>query len=1002
MRSIKNELFRSNSHTLGDLKRSGCLGSLWGGSIHGRGAHFLKPCRGEKHNIAEERNPLYDTRERKIGSPLFSGTPGDHFTDGKAAPFGDALQKGKIGELLKHAVHNVKAHGGKGSKLSDNALRIVERIFKNNLLVHNLSFIHFNMLLTVISKGEIKMSKDMQNGILHLLHKHISPHASHIDNTGSAWINIAHLLSSICRNDKVMLRLLRKKNQNVASGDIKEDAALPFVDKFVRRICQPSDFNYSIREMSLLLHSCYHLNLRSCQLFDAIFDELQKKEHHFNCLDVHIFVYAVYKLQLQRYAPFLEKLKKNILQNVSHFSSGQMVNILLAYTYFYLKEGNGKLPLKTDPFMSTIYETCWHMVSHFSNREFCNFLNFIIQNEVSLREEQRSELFGIIFNLLKSQHSNRLKLNQMIDLDVFTIVNFAYKYGNCGTASYMRDMPFEHLDQLTAQLIGKNKFAPNLLVYLLHFYKQRVASYTEEHFIRLHFFRRICVNSLDFKMKVILLTSVERYLPGGRELPTGVAKSTFCIKEYYLNLVKSVYDDLCRGESTPTREGTVDTSLKPNSSTNRVVISNTDIKEILKWVRSTTQDEDDNHQHCDAESSGASIERETLKWERMLLDRASEYVTKNNIVELFPLILVNRHVHTGICNKAEEIINDHFDNLNEYLQCHEGRANGMKKYDRSKNVFHFFHALNLCNECIFTKMGGGNVTQFVTKKKLLLSCIDLTPMSKENEKDYFALHVHMLLFDINNNLDFFTNHLLAKISNYLKTPNLSYENILVSLVDIFSSIIKVQPSYYDAYLSQVYKHIFPPLFCHYEKLNCKHLSLLFYANLIHLLLHLYKRNVLSNHITLSIRLMKKLFSHIVNSMDEATYKLTEAHCAELSEWHKRDRHRRGTPSLLLPLNELIYIYRVLTIFHFADLYAHMDVQELKCFYAFYKALNFSIFKVHNFCVTEFTQTNRGASNVHTAVVNSLNGLFKTNERVKITCEQVVFPLFIIDILIDKR
>ncbi|EUD68355.1 hypothetical protein C922_01375 [Plasmodium inui San Antonio 1] len=1005
MRRIKNELFRSNSHTLFDLKQSGCLGSLWGGNIHGGGAHFLKRWRGEKHTFAEKTNPRYETRKRGIGSPLFNGIPGDNFTNAKTASFGDAPQKGKIGELLKHAVQYVKAHGGKRSKLSDNALRVVERIFKNNILFHNLSFIHFNMLLTVISKGEIRMSKEMQNGILHLLHRHISSYPNDIDNTGSAWINIAHLLSSICRNDKTMLRLIRKKDQNATNEDIKKEADLSFVDKFVRRICKRNDFNYSIREISLLLHSCYHLNIRSYQLFDAIFDELQKKEHHFNCLDVHIFVYAVYKLELQRYAPFLEELKKNILQNIHHFSSGQMVNILLAYTYFYLKEGgaNGKLPLKIDPFMSIIYDTCWHMVSNFSNREFCNFLNFIVQNEVSLTDEQRSEMFGIIFNLLKSQHRNRLKLNQMIDLDVFTIVNFAYKYGNCGTTSYMKDMPFEHLDHLTTQLIRKNKFAPNLLVYLLHFYKQRVANHTQ-----LHFLQHICVNSLDFKMKVILLTSLERYLTMGIEIHRGVPQCRFCIKKYYHDFVKSVYDDLSRGESTRTGESTMDTSLRPNGSTNmavtynRVVISSTDIKEILKFIRSTTQNGDNNHQHSGGESSGTSVERETIKWERMLLNRASEYATKNKLVELFPLILVNRHVRADICSQAEGIINDHFENLNEYLLVYEGSSNGMNRYQKSKNTFHFFHALNLCNECIFTNRGGGDVKQFVIKKKFLLRCIDLTSISEENKKYYFELHVHMLLFDINNNLDFFTNHLLAKISNYLGTPNLSYENILVNCVDIFSSIIKVQPIYYDAYLSQVYKYIFHPLLCHYEKLDCKHLSLLFYANLVHLLLHLYKRNMLLSHITLSIRLMKKLFSHIINSMDEATYKLTEAHCAELSECHTRDRDRKGTPSLLLPLNDLIYIYRVLTIFHFADLYAHMDVQELKCFYAFYKALNFSIFNVHNFCVTEFTQTNRGASNVHTAVVNSLNGLFKANKRVKIICEQVVFPLFIIDILIDRN
>ncbi|ANQ08500.1 Uncharacterized protein PCOAH_00029290 [Plasmodium coatneyi] len=997
MRSIKNDLFRRNSHTFCDLKQSGCWGSLWGGSTHGRGAHFLKLGRGEKHNFAEKTNRIYEPRERATGSSLFKGIPGDNFTNGKAASFGGVLQKGNIGELLRHAVHEVKAHGGKGSKLSDNALLVVERIFKNNLLVHNLSFIHFNMLLTVISKGEIKMSKQMQNGILHLLHRHISSHQSDIDNTGSAWINMIHLLSSICKNDKTMLRLIRKKYQNVANEHIKEDATLPFVEKFVRRICEQNDFNYSIREISLLLHSCYHLNVRSCQLFDAIFDKLQKKEHHFNCLDVHIFVYAVYKLQLQRYAPFLEKLKKYILENICHFSSGQMVNILLAYTYFYQNGGNGKLPLKTDPFVSTIYDTCWNMVSNLSNREFCNFLNFIVQNEVSLTDKQGSELFGIISNLLKNQHMNRLKLNQMIDLDVFTIVNFVYKYGNCGTTSYMRDMPFDHLDQLTSQLIGKNKFAPNLLVYLLHFYKQRMASYTQ-----LHFLQHIYVNSLDFKMKVILLTTVERYLTGGTKPYRGGAQGTFCIKKYYHDLVKSIYDDLCRGESTPTKEDTVDTSLKPNSSANAVVISNTDIKEILKLIKSKTQNGDNNDLHLGGESSGDSLERETIKWERLLLNRVSEHVTQNKLVELFPLILMNRHVRADICSQAEGIINDHFEKLNEYLLGCKGRPNGMNKYEKRKNIFHFFEALNLCNECIFTNKGGGDVKEFMMKKKVLLHCINNTPMSEENKKNYFSLHVHMLLFDINNNLDFFTSHLLAKISNYVETPNLSYESVLVNFVDIFSSIIKMQPNYYDAYLSKIYKYIFPQLFCHYEKLNCKHLSLLFYANLVHLLLHLYDRNVRLCHVTLSIRLMTKLFNHIVNSMDEATYKLTGAHCAELSECHTRDRDRKGTPSLPLPLDELIYIYRVLTIFHFADLYAHMDVQELKCFYAFYRALNFFIFKVHNFSVTEFTQTNKGASNVHTTVVNTLNGLFKTNERVKIICEQVVFPLFIIDILIDKN
>ncbi|CAA9988603.1 conserved Plasmodium protein, unknown function [Plasmodium knowlesi strain H] len=999
MRRIKNELFLGNSYTLCDLKQRGCLGSLWGGSLHRRGGtHFLKSWRAGKHNFAEKTSPIYERRERGLGSPLFNGISGGNFANGKGASFGDIVQKGKIGELLKHALNEVKAYGGKGTKLSDNALRVVERIFKNNLLLHNLNFIHFNMLLTVISKGEIRMNKEMQNGILHLLHSHISSHSRDIDNTGSAWINIIHLLSSICRNDKTMFRLIRKKYQNGTNEDKEKDANLPFVEKFVRRICESGHFNYSIREISLLLHSCYHLNMRSYQLFDAIFDRLQEEEHHFNCLDVHIFVYAVYKLQLQRYAPFLEKLKKNILENICNFSSGQMVNILLAYTHFYIKEKNEKLPLKTDPFMSTIYNTCWDMVSNLSNREFCNFLNFIVQNEVSLTDEQRSELFGIIFNLLKNQQNNRLKLNQMIDLDVFTIVNFVYKYGSYGTTSYMTDMPFHHLDNLTSQLIEKNKFAPNLLVYLLHFYKQRMASYTQ-----LHFFQHISVNSLDFKMKVILLTTMERYLTVGRtELQRGVSQCTFCIKKYYHDLVKSVYDDLRKGERKPTKENTVDTSPKSYNNTNMVVISNTDIKEILKFIKSKTQNGDYDDLPYREESSDNSLEKETIKLEQMLLNSVSEYVTENKIVELFPLILMNRHVHTDISSKAERIINEHFEKLNEYLLGYKERANIMNKYEKSKNIFHFFEALNLCNECIFTNKGGGDIKQFMIKKKILLRCIDLTPMSEENKKNYFSLHVHMLLFDINNNLDFFINHQLAQISNYVRTPNLNYENILVNFVDIFSSIIKVHPSYYDTYMSQIYMYIFPELFYHHEKLNYKHLSLLFYANLVHILLHLYKRNVFKYHIILSIRLMTKLFNHIINSMDEGTYKLAEAHCTELAECHTRDKDRKGTPSLLLPLNDLIYIYRVLTIFHFADLYGHMNMQELKCFYAFYEVLNFFIFKVHNFCVTDFTQTNKGASNVHATVVNSLNSLFKTKKYVNIICEQVVFPLFIIDILIDKN
>ncbi|GAW81325.1 hypothetical protein, conserved [Plasmodium gonderi] len=966
MRIGKNELFRCKNRIFFYFKLTSCLNGVFEGGLDCQGTLFLRRSKGWKSKTEVGKKNFSHNREGENGRPNFNNVIVDYLGIHRNEQNGKVQQKVLIGEMLKNALLHVKGNKrGNQNGTSHNTEGVVERILNNKLMMENLNIIHFNMLLTIISKGEITLSKKMQDSIMHLLHRHIFFYRNDIDNTNNAWINIIHILSNICKNNKTMLCLIRKRGYYyLGSEKTQENTSLSFVDKFVHRICKPNDWNYSIREISLLLHSCYYLNIRSYLLFDTIFEKLQKNEYHFNCLDTHIFVYAVYKLQLQKYVPFLEKLKKKILKNICYFSSGQLVNILLAYTHVYYKDKNKKFHLKKDLFINNIFENCWNMINNYSNREFCNFLNFIVQNDINLNHEQRSEIFIIIYYLLKNKECKRLKLKLMIDLDIFTILNFVYKYGNLdNTITYITKFSISNINDLIIQLIKKKKFKQNLLVYILHFYKQSVANLhpISNHTV-LHFIQHICAHTLEFKMKVILLTSLERHVTVVGDNHTEDTHN-FSINKYYCNLMKYIYNDICKGENVLICEKKKENILNPNGCPEGVVISSTDIKEILKLIKKRTQNSYYNSEQSGNLSHTVSLEKETLKVQQMLLNVASDYVTKNKIVELFPLILMNRNVPTDICNKAESIIYNIFDNLNQHLLDLKNGVNMKNKYEKNKTTFNFFHSLNLCNECIFSNTcisgGGGNMQKFKNNKNAILQCIELIPMNEENKKYYFQLHVHMLLFDINNNLPFFINHLLRKISDFLVMINSNYKQYIVNFVDIYSSIIKVHTSYYEIYIEKVYKYMYPQIFSHYENLNCKHLCLLFYSNLIHLFLHIYDRKKYSNHVTLSIRLMLKLFSYFLNSMDEGTYNLIQTNSIEISEYHKRDKNIKITPSLNIPVNDLIYLYRVLTIFHFTNLYAYMNVYELKCLFVFHQILNFNIFKVNNFSVTEFIQTHKG-------------------------------------------
>ncbi|SBS92469.1 conserved Plasmodium protein, unknown function [Plasmodium ovale curtisi] len=1018
MRIIKNEWFnRKPTLVYAFLRRYfSCIAK----SVQAQKTHFLK------YTSKKEKE------EDKDGEHMKKNIPHIQLQTLGSTPKEGCIKNYKnmeIGKLLKYMLDKIK-HGEIKKKECKNKIEeIVKHIFENEIIINSVNFLSFNMLLTVINKSEMKISNKLLGHIVKLLHKNIITDKKDVNNTNSSWINIVNLLSGISKNNKHILYLIGKKIDNNSIG--KKDnvsTSSSFVHKFVQRISKlPCD--YSIREISLLLHSCYNLNIRNAVLFRVLFEVLLRKEQQYNILDIHIFVYAVYKLQLYDYTVFLEKLKKDILKNVSSFSDGQLVNLLLAYTFFFLKNKNKtSLLLQCDVFISNIFKICMERMSQFSNREFCNLLNFITQNNIYLHDKQRHYLFRVLSDLLEHErYESKLTLNLMIDVDIFTIVNFVYKYYNYNNDPMrLSDSAVNNLDNTIIHLVNKKKFKQNLLIYILHYYKARLTTPVTAKMLK-QVLQSIDLNTVELKMKVILLTSIERFYS---LLEKKIVEENFILK-YYYHLLNSVYKDVCKyltnGEITNMRKNRKET------------LSTTDMKEILKLIKKRGNNCEYTTEHASYIHLNRNIQNNMANLQEMLLNKLNEHIVKNKIVELFPLTLMNLSTNSHIFRKVEFILgsllnsfNDNFSGNKKGIMTSERQSacvdantgagtetypisnmsnnttrntriyDGVKTGNVCEGVempLNLVHSLNLCNECIFVRRE--NITKFLKSKNVILNYVDCTSESRRNGQNYFNLYVHMLLFDVNRQLPFFIQNLLVKIYDQLRNKNFNYEQNMLNVIDIYSSIIKVDSIYYHVYINGIYKLIFSKLFNYYKKLGSKYLSLLFYSNVIHLYLHIHPKVTYRSHVILSIRVLSRLYHYFLNSLDEDTYNLLKSNFNELEEYYRRDK-KSFQLFPLWSLNEVIYIYRTLYFFNFANMYKYMNIYELKCFYAFCKILHFYIFNVKNFSICEFTQTNKGTSNVHSSVVNCLNDLFKKSNKVNILCEQVVFPLFIIDILVCKN
>ncbi|SCM23349.1 conserved Plasmodium protein, unknown function [Plasmodium chabaudi adami] len=947
-------------------------------------------------------------------------------------------KKMEIGKVLILILNNLKNRtieketGGNKNKMNNKIENIIEHIFKNDLVINNLNFIQFNMLLTIIHKSEIKIKNDILSYIVVLLNKKILSFSNDINNTNSAWINIINLLSGISKNNKNLIHLIHKKIGNDLNNNEKEietknceerhifDSSLS--EKFIYRIIK-NGYDYSIREISLLLHSCYYLNIKNDEIFNFIFDKLTKNDYYFNSLDLHIFVYSVYKLNLLSYVNFLEKIKKDILKNIDSFSNSQIINILLAYTHFfhYYHLKDKKNVLEIDEFISSIFDKCMKRISLFMNKEFCNFLNFILQNDIYLDNKKRNEFFKIISSLLEKNkcYENKLILNTMTDIDIFTIVNFIYKYlYNDNGMFQLKDVAFYNLDKYIIELIMKKKIKENLLAYIIHYSKCRVMSPISMNHLAI-FLKHINVNLLEFKMKVILLTSIDRLIEmnkntGNDNNSTEMTEEAYILK-YYLELLTEIHKDLsdnvfiCNhsNNSEQIHNNKYETAIPIKhiyTQNNKELFSIIDIKEIIKIIKKGKDNNENVDKKNDNIISMSPIENEIEKIKDTLFNNLNEYIIKNEIIELFPQLLTNKTVDINILSKIEYIVNkvtiDIKNNLLEKdnVDFYTTRNNINR---REKIGLSFLQTLNLCNEGIFIK--NNSITQFVNNKNIILKYTEHIDKDKgKNIKDYFNFYVHMLLFDINNNLLFFVDNLLRKIWDVLINKHFNYEQNILNVIDIYSSIIKIDKSYYDVYMNHIYKLIFPKILDYYKSLGFKYLSLLFYSNLIHMFLHINPHYNYSIHANLSIELLLKLFDYFLNSVDAKVYDLFKLNIKELSECHERDQQKVQNSLFCPSLNELIYIYRTFYFFHFVELYKYMGIYQLKRFYAFYKVLNYYTFKIKRFSIHEFTQTNKDTSNTHNSIVNSINSLLNRNQKINVTCEYVVFPLFIIDILIYKN
>ncbi|ETW19925.1 hypothetical protein PFFVO_01135 [Plasmodium falciparum Vietnam Oak-Knoll (FVO)] len=1015
---------------------------------------------------------------------------------------------GNIIFLLKNAEYN--AYKDKNT-LND----VIETIFQNTMIVNNMNFVNFNMLLTFVNKYALKIkNKKILHDIIFLLHKYIDITKDVINNNNSSWVNIINAVAGICKNNSYLLYLIRNNNNNKENvyditNDVMHDNTNKcknnilnihkneninnthsFIHKFIHRIMSTKNYIYSIREISLLFHACTKLNIKNDQLFSYFYELMLDKDFNkLNCLDIHLFLHSIYKLQLNCSNMFVQKIKEQILKNLDDFSCGQLVNILLSYSYFFKKQPEGNKKSNTnqkknekdihkndnkndninnnniinnnnnnydymidnkpmlyffkgntiqsdDILLHNIFNKCLLNLNSFPNREFCNFLNFIIQNKININEKQKNIILKNIIRLLQNKH-NMLKLQLMIDLDIFTIINFIFKYNNDkDSINVLNHFSYINLEHHIINLIKKNKFKQDLLIYILHFYKNKNINFCAQNTTHanqndiLFFLQNITINKLDIKMKIILLTSIEWH-----NNLTQTIKNTEKYKDkkisqyndYYYKLLKSLYDDIYNilSKNHMMREiRSMDNSYEElniceKKKVDRVTFSYLDMKELLKLLKIKNDNNEDNNKkdkiyvnkyndYSMGSYNQKSYNNELIyyndikKVENNLFHILQEYIIDKEIIELFYIIIMNKNVYPHFIKKSEIIMNNYFETLNKDI-IQNGHNNNDNIRMEKKLSHNFIHTLNLCNENMFLKRN--NISNFLYNKNILLKWLNnfmiyYLENTKDNVSLFFNLYVHMLLFDINNNINNFLNNLFEKICNLLKNPNLQFQNNLINIIDIYSSIIKLDKYEYDIYIKNIYNYTFLNIFQNYKQLNIKYMSLLFYSNIIHLFVHMYQPQFYNYHVSLSLRLLKQLFHAFINSLDKSTYNIIVSNFNEITKYKIYNKNSIYETSPLTK-NDIIYIYRSMTIFHFLNIYNYMTFKQLRIFYNFYHILKFIIFKVNNFSISDFTQTHKGVSFAHNSVLYFLKYFLKNTNKYNIMCEQVVFPLCIIDILIKR-
>ncbi|KYO01632.1 hypothetical protein PRSY57_0522300 [Plasmodium reichenowi] len=1043
---------------------------------------------------------------------------------------------GNISFLLKNAEYNARKDK---NTLND----VIETIFQNTLIINNMNFVNFNMLLTFLNKYSLKIkNKKILHDIIFLLHKYIDIRNDVINNNNSSWVNIINAVAGICKNNSYLLYLICNNNNNKENVydnrnddmcditnddmcDITNDVIYDniydntnkykdnilnihkneninnthsFIHKFIHRIMSTKNYIYSIREISLLFHACTKLNIKNDQLFSYFYELMLDKDFNkLNCLDIHLFLHSIYKLQLNCSNMFVQKIKEQVLKNLDDFSCGQLVNILLSYSYFFKKqtEGNKKyntnqkknekdinkndskncninnnnninnninnnnnnnnnydymIDKKTmlysfkgntiqsdDILLHNIFNKCLLNLNSFPNREFCNFLNFIIQNKININEKEKNIILKNIIRLLQNKH-NMLRLQLMIDLDIFTIINFIFKYNNDkDSINVLNHFSYINLEHHIINLIKRNKFKQDLLIYILHFYKNKNINFSAQNTTHanqndiLFFLQNISINKLDIKMKIILLSSIEWHnnlTQTIKDTEKYKDKKISQYNDYYYKLLKSLYDDIYNNlsknhmmrEITSMDNSYEELNICEKKKVDRVTFSYLDMKELLKLLKIKNDNNEDNNKKdkiCVNKYNDYSMvsykqksynneliyHNDIKKVENNLFHILQEYIIDKEIIELFYIIIMNKNVYPHFIKKSEIIMNNYFETLNKDI-IQNGHNNNNDNIRMEKKLSHnFIYTLNLCNENMFLKRN--DISNFLYNKNILLKWLNNFMIYhveniKNNVSLFFNLYVHMLLFDINNNINNFLNNLFEKICNLLKNPNLQFQNNLINIIDIYSCIIKLDKSEYNIYIKNIYNYTFLNIFQNYKQLNIKYMSLLFYSNIIHLFVHMYQPQFYNYHVSLSLRLLKQLFHVFINSLDKSTYNTILINFNEIQKYKIYNKNSIYETSTLT-LNDIIYIYRSMTIFHFLNLYNYMTFKQLRIFYNFYHILKFIIFKVNNFSISDFTQTHKGVSFAHNSVLYFLNYFLKNTNKYNIMCEKVVFPLCIIDILIKR-